>query len=176
MEVSPTLREYVKEHAPSEIPMKTATLPRSFGKRSLAILIAMLALIALTLPSLAEEGEPAPEEEGTEEAVYKNFGQQHRAEVQALKDLLDDDDAEEAAEELEGDEEYGSDRSIEVHALKDAGCSPSRGIGLKLGHEKSGKYADCILPVPTEEEAAAAWKNPGKGREKSKAKNGSDDS
>jgi hypothetical protein len=168
--------------------MKTAMLTRSFSKRSFTILIAMLALVALTLPSFAEEGEPAPTDEGTEE-LYKNHGQQRSAEVHALKGLLDDDDdaddddddddaddAEELEdEELEDEEGDGSARSIEVHMLKDAGCSPSRGIGLKLGHAKNGKYEACDMsefPEPLED----AWKNPGKGREKSKAKHGSDDS
>ncbi len=171
--------------------MKTATLTRSFGKRSFAILIAMLALIALTLPSFADEDETHGDDPAIEES-YEVAEEEAEAEIKELeaeikeleaeikeleaeiKELEAEEDGE--AEELEGDEEYGSDRSIEVHALKDAGCSPSRGIGLKLGHEKNGKYADCILPDLTVGEAEAAWKNPGKGREKSKAKKGSDDS
>ena len=172
--------------------MKTALLTRSFGKRSFAVLIAMLAIIALTLPSFADEDETHGDDSGIEEthevaeeeAEIKELEAEIKeleAEIKALEAEIKELEGEEPeGEEPEDEEEYGSARSIEVHMLKYAGCSPSRGIGFKVGHEENGKYEDCDIPQLIEDELIDdgddAWKNPGKGREKSKSKHGSEGS
>jgi hypothetical protein len=150
-------------------------------RRGSVTLLAMVLAVAVALPSFAEVGG----DEGDEVVSVVQTETVPTTEASHTEEAEDDDDddhdEDENKEESEdGDDGEGSERSIEVHALLDAGCNPGRGIGNKIGHEKHGKF-ECLLegsvhPVYGDSESESDHRGQGRSRNKDKKNKGEDDS